>query len=201
MPAKDGWPSICCARKPLAVDGSKPLFQRPASSQGEGLLRDHPLRFTLIPSPKPISILKQTFFKPRYIDYSFERPLSTAESTIPPKKTKRARRPTLRWSDNRGADLRRGGGESEAFTAASESGRAPCCGAHSATEQGARRSRHRDCARQGRAQHGGNLRPKGVRFTDWLAKSSAWNPILRVNCSNAHSEVIGLNRTGFPHPV
>jgi len=53
---------------------------------------------------------------------------------------------------NRGADLRRGGGESEAFTAASESGRAPCCGARSATEQGARRSQHRDCARQGRAQ-------------------------------------------------
>jgi len=38
---------------------------------------------------------------------------------------------------NRGADLRRGGGESEAFTAASESGQAPCSGAHSAPEQGA----------------------------------------------------------------
>jgi len=90
-------------------------------------------------------------------------------SFCPVLKRFRKSRPATNPAVNRGADLRRGGGESEAFTAASESGRAPCSGAHSATEQGARRSQHRDSARQGRAEHGIHLRSEAESgaMTGW----------------------------------
>ena len=109
---------------------SKRLFKNISSSD---FATPHPQRATVLHRRRRYPSLKLTKKASLFV-IRHEPRLSIAGAAYPPS-LKRNEPAVQLWSgsDNRGADLRRGGGESEAFTAASESGRAPCCGGHSAT--------------------------------------------------------------------